>query len=197
MKNLFKKSVLGLLLLTATLASANVNFKNVKIFSENSKSLNLQLNNNDGESEIFIKDKYGIQLYNEQFNGKQFSKKFDLALLPDGEYIVEIEGQTKIRVLPFNVSGSKVEVLENSKVLIYKPIIRVEGDLVYISKFSSMNENLKIAFFDADNNLLLEDKLDNKMVTGKIFNIRLLPKGNYKVTAKYDSYRTTVHEIVR
>jgi len=197
MKNLFKKSVLGLLLLTATLASANVNFNNVRIFSENSKSLNLQLNNNDGESEIFIKDKYGIQLYNEQFNGKQFSKKFDLALLPDGEYIVEIEGQTKIRVLPFNVSGSKVEVLENSKVLIYKPIMRVEGDLVYISKFSSMNENLKIAFFDADNNLLLEDKLDNKMVTGKIFNIRLLPKGNYKVTAKYDSYRTTVHEIVR
>jgi len=197
MKNLFKKSVLGLWLLTATLANANVNFKNVKIFSENSKSLNIQLNNNDGESEVFIKDKYGIQLYNEQFNGKQFSKKFDLALLPDGEYIVEIEGQTKIRVLPFNVSGSKVEVLENSKVLIYKPIMRVEGDLVYISKFSSMNENLKIAFFDADNNLLLEDKLDNKMVTGKIFNIRLLPKGNYKVTAKYDSYRTTVHEIVR
>ena len=59
------------------------------------------------------------------------------------------------------------------------------------------NENLKIAFFDADNNLLLEDKLDNKMVTGKIFNIRLLPKGNYKVTAKYDSYRTTVREIVK
>ena len=65
MKNLFKKSVLGLWLLTATLANANVNFKNVKIFSENSKSLNIQLNNNDGESEVFIKDKYGIQLYNE------------------------------------------------------------------------------------------------------------------------------------
>ena len=63
MKNLIKKSMLGLLLVTATLANANVNFENIRIFTENTKSLNLELKNNDGGLEIFIKDIYGVELY--------------------------------------------------------------------------------------------------------------------------------------
>ena len=178
MKNLFKTSVLGLLLLTATLPSANDTFKNIRLFSEKSKSLNLELNNNDGTLDVTIKDKLGVQLYSEHFNGKLLTKKFDLGLLPDGEYIVEIEGLTKINVIPFKVTGSKVTVLEERKELIYKPIIRVDGDYVFVSKFSSNNSNLKIAFFDAEDNLLLEDKFDNKIAKGKVFNIGLLDKGS-------------------
>jgi hypothetical protein len=197
MKNLFKKSALVLLVLTANLASANVNFENIKIFSENTKSLNLELNNNDGGLDVYIKDVYGVELYKEQFNGKQFSKKFDLTLLPDGNYFFEIEGQTKISLLPFKVSGLKVEVLEMKKELIHKPIVRIQNDLIFISKFSPDKELLKIAFYDADDNLLLEEKLSNNIMAGKVFNISKLTSGEYRLIAK-DSYnRTYVHKIVK
>jgi hypothetical protein len=196
MKNLIKKSMLGLLLVTATLANANVNFENIRIFTENTKSLNLELKNNDGGLEIFIKDIYGVELYKEEFNGTKFSKKFDLNLLPDGNYVVEIEGQTKINLLPFKVTGSKVEVLEMKKEIIYKPIIRIDNDLVFVSKFSLNKEQLKIAFYDANDNILLEEKLSNDIMQGKIINISQLSKGEYRLVAK-DNNRRYVHQIVK
>lgn len=197
MKKLFKKSTIILLLFLATVVNANVNFANIRLFSENVKSLNLEMKNNDGVLNVFIKDIYGFELYKEQFNGKEFSKRFDLGLLPNGNYIVEIEGQTKINVLPFNVSGTKVEVLEMEKELIHKPIIRIQNDLVYISKFSLTKDVLKIAFFDVDDSKLLEDNLGDKIMAGKIFSLAKLPKGAYRVIVTYGNNRKFIQEIIK
>jgi hypothetical protein len=197
MKNLVKKSTLVIALFIATLANANVNFGNIRLFSLNAKSLNLELQNNDGALNVSIKDMYGVELYEEQFKGKVFSKKFDLGLLPDGNYIVEIEGQTKINVLPFKVKGTNVEVLEFNKSLIHKPIVRIQEDLVFISKFSQAKEVTKIVFYDSANNILAEDKLRDEVMGGKIFSLAELPKGKYLLVATYGNERVYTQEIIK
>lgn len=197
MKNLFKKSVLLLLFLIANVVTANITFENVYLFSESSKSLNLQLSNNDGASEIFIKDSEGVLLYSELVKSSKLSKRFDLSLLPNGIYYIEVVGQTKINVIPFKVSKMNVEVLVESKSIVHKPIIRVNDNLVFISKFSPNKELLKITFYDTYDNLLFEEKLDKEITKGKIFDISQLPKGKYKLTAKYDDGRSVIKEIIK
>lgn len=197
MKNLFKKSVLLLLFLIANVVTANITFENVYLFSESSKSLNLQLSNNDGASEIFIKDSEGVSLYSELVKSSKLSKRFDLSLLPNGIYYIEVVGQTKINVIPFKVSKMNVEVLVESKSIVHKPIIRVNDNLVFISKFSPNKELLKITFYDTYDNLLFEEKLDKEITKGKIFDISQLPKGKYKLTAKYDDGRSVIKEIIK
>ena len=197
MNYILKKRVLAIMLLTVTFASANVNFGNIRIFSESTKSLNIELKNNDGGLNVYIKDIYGVELYNEQFKGRQFLRKFDLSLLPDGDYFIEIVGQTRINMIPFKVSGINVEVLEMKKELIHKPIVRIQDDLVYISKFSQSKEVLKIVFYDEDNNILVEEKLRDEVMSGKIFSLAKLPKGKYKLTATYSNNRVYTQEIVK
>lgn len=197
MNYILKKRVLAIMLLTVTFASANVNFGNIRIFSESTKSLNIELKNNDGGLNVYIKDIYGVELYNEQFKGRRFLRTYDLSLLPDGDYFIEIVGQTKINMIPFIVSGINVEVLEMKKELIHKPIVRIQDDLVYISKFSQSKGVLKIVFYDEDNNILVEEKLRDEVINGKIFSLAKLPKGKYKLTATYSNNRVYTQEIVK
>jgi len=197
MKKLVKTMSLLTLLFLTTFVNANEIFKNVRVFSNNSKTLNLQLKNNDGITEVFIKDMNGIQLYKEKFTGDQLFKKFDLSLLPNGNYVVEIEGQTKIKVFPFKILGSKVDVLEMKNEIVYKPIVRVQDNLVYISKFSPTNKVIKIAFYDAQNNLLLQDNLTKEIVSGKILDISKILNGNYILTLSYGEDRVSSHKIIK
>ncbi|WP_372745742.1 hypothetical protein [Lutibacter sp.] len=195
MKNLFNKSIVLFLFLIANVVTANVVFDNVHLFSGSSKSLNLQLSSSDGATEIFIKDAKGILLYSEVINASKLSKKFDLRLLPDGVYSVEIAGQTKIKVLPFEVSFGKVNVLDEMKTVVHKPIIRVENNLIYVSKFSPNMESFKISFYDENDNVLVQDKLGKELMAGKIFDISQLPEGNYTIAAEYEDGRSVSKKI--
>lgn len=182
MKNLIKKSLVVLTLMFALLSNASEKDRSIKIIAHDSKVVQLYLNNHDGSSELVLKDAYGIQLYQYAIKGKEFSKTFDLSELPDGNYFFELNGQTKIKTLPFSVALKKVEF--NDETIIFKPIVRLKSKVVYISKFTLKEDELAIFLFDDNRNLLFSKKLSGKNNLNLKLNLKNLDPGRYKLQLK-------------
>lgn len=185
MKNLIKKSLLIVAMLTTVVLSAtNIN-NNVKVNVIDSKLIDLKLKNSDGNLTISVKDAYGEVLYAEKFEGSDFSKKYDLNTLPIGNYYFEIEGHTKINLMPFIVTSKGLEFNNEIKSTYYKPTIRQEGDLVFISKLTlDKEEDLEIYFYDKELNLLYKEVVNGDINLGKTINLKNLKSGNYSIVTK-------------
>ncbi len=186
MKNLIKKSLLIVAVLTTVVISAtNINNNpDIKVSTIDSKLIDLRLKNSDGDLTISVKDSYGEVLYSEEFSGSYFSKKYDLNTLPIGNYYFEIEGVTKINLMPFTVTSRGFEFKNEITSTYYKPTIRQEGDLILISKIAFNEENFEINLYDDEFNLLYNELLAGEVNLGKALNLKDLKSGSYKVVTK-------------
>ncbi|SNR67199.1 hypothetical protein SAMN06265371_108116 [Lutibacter agarilyticus] len=184
MKNLIKKSLLVVAVLTTIVMSgANIN-NNVKVNVIDSKVIDLKLKNSDGDLTISVRDAKGETLYTEKFEGNYFSKKYDLNTLPTGDYYFEIEGRTKINLMPFKVTSEGIEFDNKVESIYYKPNVRQDGDLVFISKVALNNENFTISLYDDHLNMLYKEELSGQVNLGKTLNLMKLEKGSYSVVMK-------------
>lgn len=182
MKNLIKRSLLTLALLTLLASNAmnnETNLYNNKIIVKG-KLIDLNLKFTDGGLKVNVKDDFGFVLYNDTYIGSEFARKFDLTSLPNGNYYFEIEGQTKIITIPFKVNSSNVDFQKEEESIFYKPILRMEGDSIYISKVTFNNEPFKIELYDNDSHLLYEEELKGAISLDRKLNISKLESGEYK-----------------
>ena len=186
MKNLIKKSLLIVAVLTTVVISAtNINNNlDIKVSTIDSKLIDLRLKNSDGDLTISVKDSYGEVLYSEKFEGVYFSKKYDLQTLPTGNYYFEVEGSTKINLMPFTVTRRGFEFKNEIASTYYKPTVRQEGDLVLISKIAFNKENFEINLYDEESNLLYNELLNGKINLDKALNLKDLKSGSYKLVTK-------------
>ena len=189
MKNLIKRSTVLILLLLTVAVSGKSNEDDFRISTLTRNTINLQLSNSDGKSEIKIYDEAGILLHVEEILGGIFSKRFDLNLLPDGNYKIEVIGQTRISSIPLKIENATIEVFENKKTIVYKPIILVDGNIVYISRFSEQAENLSMTLFENDSKLYESKSLTGGSF-GKTLDIKNLPFGDYKLVINYGDNRS-------
>ena len=150
----------------------------------NSKLIDLKLENSDGDLTISVIDAYGEILYTENFEGNYFSKKYDLNTLPAGNYYFEFEGETRINLMPFKVTSKGFEFKNQIESTFYKPIVRQEGDLVFISKTAFNKEDFEIYLYDNQSNILYQEKLKGDINLGKSLNLKNLTSGNYKIVMK-------------
>lgn len=185
MKSLIKKSLVIAMLFTAMVTAASNEDSGVKFTLVDSKLIDLKLQNSDGDILISVKDIDGHVLYSENYEGLNFSKKYDLATLPNGDYFFEIEGSTKIKLMPFKVSSKKVSFNNEIETVYYKPTVRQAKNLVYVSKVTFNEEaSLAISLYDEKLNELYSEDLSGTLSLGKILDISKLAKGNYKLVLK-------------
>ena len=151
----------------------------------NAEIINFSLQNGDGNIEVSIIDSKGYKLYKEKFQGGFYAKKFDFSALPNGDYFFEIEGQTRIKTVPFSVVLNSVKF--NSKSIYYKPIVRMKNDEIIISKMALSNEYLEIDLLDKNSNLLYTEKLNGKINLDRALDISELIEGDYKLVMKSEN----------
>lgn len=187
MKNLVKKGLLIAMLCFAMVAKASDNDSGIKVTVINSKLIDLKLQNFDGDLVISVKDMTGQVLYSENYRGSKFSKKYDIKTLPTGDYFFEIEGHTKIKLMPFTVSSNEVKFNNEIEAVYFKPIVRRKNDLVYISKIALKNETLNVVLFDENENVLYNEKISGSTTIGKTLNIKELETGSYKLVLSSDN----------
>ena len=154
MKNLMKSSLLIIALLTGSITMANVNDPGIKVNLIESKLMRLTVSGVSDAFEISVKDSYWVLLHKENMQCDNNSKKYDLANLPNGNYFMEIESKTKIKIIPFKVSSNSVELDNSDEIIHFKPTIRKMDDIVYISMLALNKEKLEILLYDQDHNLL-------------------------------------------
>jgi len=185
MKSLIKKSLVIAMLFTAMVTAASNEDSGVKLTLVDSKLIDLKLQNSDGDILISVKDIEGHVLYSENYEGINFSKKYDLAALRNGDYFFEIEGRTKIKLMPFKVSSKKVSFNNEIETVYYKPTVRQDKNLVYVSKVTFNEEvSLAISLYDEKLNKLYSEELSGALSLGKVLDISKLAKGNYKLVLK-------------
>ncbi|MEP5340162.1 MAG: hypothetical protein ABJL44_11350 [Algibacter sp.] len=189
MKNVITNTKKGFLMVTlfATLLSfANeVSFTTIK---NDAKRTSLTLENVKKGNLLSIKDDHGIILYKEQIEKTgNYTKGFDLTILPNGSYVFELDDDVKIKTIPFTLNSSIVVFNKELEVITFKPIIRVKGDLVFINKLSLNKDPLKIDIYfkSSDDSfksgLMHTETIKDMKKIGKIFKLTGLDKGTYKI----------------
>ncbi|TVZ26884.1 hypothetical protein JM83_1880 [Gillisia sp. Hel_I_86] len=182
-KNL-NKSILMVALMTASLSYASntstlMGMKDIKI-----TALILE-HVKEGEL-ISIKDNSGLILYKEIVqNSGTYSKEFDLTALPDGNYFFEIDGDVKIKTIPFIVRAKNVVFDKTKETIFIKPTTRLKGNLILVSKLALDLEPLKIDVYykgiSESYELLNSETIDNTKVIERIYKLSDAYKGNYKI----------------
>ena len=184
MKNLFKRSLLAIALFTLLGSNAMSNNLNDNRITVNGKIVDLTLKYTDGDLKINIKDSFGVVLYNNSYTGVEFTKTFDLTSLPNGNYYFEIEGQTKIKMLPFTVILNNIDFQKEEESIFFKPTVRFKENIVYISKLALKNEEMKIKIYDDNSNLIYTEDLMGKLYLDRKLDFSMLKSGSYELVLK-------------
>jgi len=197
MKSVLKKCLVIAMMLTVLTTIASTTDNSIRFTVINSKLIDLKFMNSDGDVVISVKDINGEVLYSENYNGTSFSKKYNLAILPNGNYFFEIEGHTKIKLMNFEVSSNNVSFDNKIETIYYKPTVRRDEDFVYVSKINfKENEALSIALYDEKFNVIYSEDINELMSLGKVLNISKLEEGNYKLVLRMGG-RIFTEEIIK
>ncbi|PTX64170.1 hypothetical protein C8N46_101781 [Kordia periserrulae] len=150
--------------------------------------------------ELVIKDANLLIVYKEviQKDGN-YSKGFDLTALPDGEYTVELDKDVQIVIIPFTVSSNTVTFQKENETVVYKPMVRLEGNHLFVSKLSLDAEPLQIklyytASFQQGRELIFKEEVKNTKIVERVFQLSKEEKGKYMIT--FQSQGRTFTEYV-
>lgn len=175
-----KKFAMGMMLFVFVSSQVFASGDSLKVTGEN--SVDLTLNNVSKRTHITFKDGHNNTLFEQTINedGK-FNKTFDLELLPDGDYTVEITNDVKTKILPLSISHDVVKVNNSEANEYYKPFVSEKEGKVYVNQFSPSHEPLYVAIYNNDNELVFEETLEGKMDMGKIYDFSKSFKGRYRI----------------
>jgi len=180
MKTLMKRFALGMVLFFFTSSTMIASGDSLKVTSEN--SFDLTLNKVSKTTHIAFKDSHNNTLFEQTIKeGEMFGKTFNLELLTDGNYTVEINDAVKTKIIPVNISHDVVEINNSANNEFFKPIVNEKNSKVYVSQFSPSLTPLSVSIYNNSNELVYKETLQGKMDLGKIYDFSKSIKGRYRI----------------
>ncbi|WP_339893984.1 hypothetical protein [uncultured Algibacter sp.] len=186
MKNAIKHTKKGILMVTmfATILSfANeATLFNIK---NEAKRTSLTLHNVKKGNLLSVKDTNGVILFKEYIQESgSYTKGFDLTALPNGAYIFELDKDLEINTIPFTVKSNIVLFEKENEKTIFKPLVRVNDDKLYVSKLSLNEEPLEIEiYFEGLDGyeLMHSETVDSTKTIERVYRLDGLNLGSYKI----------------
>jgi len=184
MKTLIKQSLIVALLYATLTSYASSVDPLVKVEESENKIFTLFLNDlNLQKVQIFIKDKNGLILHSEDLSqNSRCIKKYDLRALPLGEYLLEIENESLIKMMPFAVKKFEVSFLKKEEIKIFKPYIRQRGKFIDIMFKGDENNATRVIIYNEDGLVLKREKLPAGENFERIYDMSILTKGSYLIS---------------
>lgn len=180
MKTTIKKITMAILIAIMTSVNLMAFEDSLKVNSGN--SVDLVINDINKRTKITFKDDRDNILFEQLVDESgKFAKSFKLELLADGEYKIEIEDETRTKILPLNISKNIVYVNGSENGEYFKPMVSTKGSLVYVNQFSPKSSPLHISIYNKNNELVHEETLSGKMDLGKIFDFSKSLNGEYRI----------------
>lgn len=193
MQKVMKQSLVILALFTAMFAYSG----EVITFSSNDvngKSL-VKVEQIKEGTQFLIKDEDGITLYKETINKSgTISKLLDFSRLPDAEYYFELDSQEEIKVIPFSVTNSVAEFVEENEYSILKPQIVVADHLVHLSNKPSENQKIDIKVYYENDDLAFNELLEDAKAINRTYDFSSSLKGSYTIVLTTEG-RTFIDNI--
>ena len=86
----------------------------------------------------------------------------------------------EIIVIPFEVASSEVTFRKEEKNTIYKPVVRVKDDMVFLSRISNEAAPMEYKIYYANNSdLVLSEKFEKETHVKRVYDFSRAEKGDY------------------
>ena len=136
---------------------------------------------------LSIKNANNIVMYSDVIEmAGNYARTFDLTNLENGKYTAELEKDFETIIKPFLVANGLVTFTPEENKTIFKPVIRIQDNLLLISKISLEDQPVKITLYYKDAVIYTETSKDTKVLNRAL---RLLKnkKGTYTVAINADN----------
>jgi hypothetical protein len=184
MRTTIKKTMVLVLIFVTFISSAIENSKSNKLVSV--KRVKVEFRNvKKGQTFIIRNENKNIVHKQKIVKLGTFSKVFDLTNLKDGIYTSEVEKDFEISIKKFSVSNGYVTFIKEESKKIFKPLIRLKGDLLLISKLS-FKEPLNIVLY-YEENTIVDEQFEGKDIINRIYKLSKAKKGAYRVVVNSDN----------
>jgi hypothetical protein len=182
MKNLNKVMLIVIMVMASTMSFANGDKPTVKVQTVGAKTIALTASGfGTSETQIKLRDEKGSILHTERILGEnEYSKKFDLNSLKTGTYYIEVENETSFSTVSVEVSAVSTNVLNDSKVVIMKPVIRRNGDLLDILMPSEDSASVEVSIYDSNFKRVFKETVAGSNDLRR-YNLSQLAQGDYRI----------------
>lgn len=152
----------------------------LKVNEEN--SIDLVIDDVNKRTQITFKDNRNNILFEQTIDDtKKYSKRFNVELLPEGDYVVEIDDDTRTKIIPVCIGDDGIQVEESKMNEYFKPVVNEKGSLIYVNQFSPDLKPLFVSIYNDKNEVIHNEFLKGKMNLGKIFDFSQSMSGNYRI----------------
>ncbi len=180
MKTTTKKIMMAILI--AIMTTANLMAFQDSLTVKGGNSVDLVINDINKNTKITFKDDRDNILFEQSIDESgKFAKSFNLELLADGEYTIEIDDDSRTKVMHLNISNDLVSLNYSATNENFKPVVNKKGSKVYVSQFSPDSKPLYVAIYNSNNEIIHEEVLKGKMDLGKIFDFSNSFNGQYRI----------------
>ncbi len=184
MKTKMKKIIVVALMFGTLIGYANEHTNDNELNAK--KTVKVEFSNVKKGQTLAIKNGEGVTVYNNEIkNSGSYSKTFDFSALEDGIYTAELNKDFEIVMKQFYVKNGLVTFLNNKNEKIFKPVIRAEGNLLYVSKIAFNNKPLKVVIY-YNSEPILSETIKGGEILKRVYKLSENEIGNYKVSISTD-----------
>jgi len=178
-KKMKKQIITIALLINSLIGYSNAEINNYLV--DNSKKVTVEFRNVKKGHLLSIKDNKGVNIYSEVIseNG-HLAKILDVTYLEQGTYYVELDKDFEIVIKPFKIKENIVIFEENEEKTIFKPVIRNQENMIFISKIALDNEPMQVVIYYNDE-VIFSETIQTETILNRIYRLEKEIKGNYKV----------------
>ena len=135
-------------------------------------------------SQISVSDASGEVIYSGKanYNGN-ITRLFDFTKLEDGKYIVEITKGFEIEINTIEVKNHLVAFLDTDRKIIHKPLVRNEGNIIFISKLSLNSDKMEVELY-FEGELIHSETVTGEQILDRVYQLNETHKGKFTAIIK-------------
>ena len=193
MKTSIKNIAAAFMMLAASSLSANNSNseKSVKVSTENSKAVVLQLNNLSAGTSISIVGQNGETLFQDKAEHARYAKVFNLQQMQIGEVYLEIENDEQLEILTIQVTDTQAYLEKAAEATIQKPILKMNGDQAKVF-FGNNEGKVRVTIMDANGEIAYRQSAESG--SASTYDLSDLPAGSY--TFQFNTGDRTFYQVV-
>jgi len=179
---MIKSLLIAMMVMVAAVVFANGSKPNVKVEKIGTKMVALHASQlGTSKTQVQLKDENGLVLHKVVLNNNEkVNKRFDLTSLPAGNYDLEVENETSFTTTPIEVTASAAYVLDADQVMIIKPVVRQNGDLLDIILPSEDSASVSVTIFDNNLKPVFKETVEGTTELRR-YDLSKLGKGGYRI----------------
>lgn len=177
-----KLSMWGALIVLASQLNATVLDSSFNVNVIGSKALELTMANVKGNLKISLLNTGNGVLYSEEFtNSGSLKKIFDLGLIPDGNYKIQLLDSQKTLSFPISIEDNILSTNTLEKSVHFLAVVTKKNNRVSVNMPAFEEEYLDISILNSMNEVVYENRLKGKDSIGKIFDFSNTYSGKYQI----------------